>query len=584
MNYKIAYTNPAQQYIKIEVNFDCEKQNEIVLQFPAWRPGRYELGDFAQNIKNFTVVDKNGKKVPFKKISKDQWKVNSEAIDSITVAYFYYASELNAGSSFMDDVQLYVNPVNCMVYMEDRQLEPCTMTLDIPDDFEIATGAKTEGKTIYCANLHEMMDSPFIASANLQHKSYTVLGINFHIWLQGEVNVDWERILNDFERFTKIQIEKFSNKREKIVGFPVKEFHFLYQILSVKAYHGVEHKTGTVIALGPTTQLMEGLYDDFLGVSSHELYHVWNIKSIRQQEMYPYNYATQNYSELGYIAEGVTTYLGDLFLAESNVKSFAWYKSELEKLLQKHFDNFGRFNYSVAESSWDTWLDGYKLGAPFRKVSIYNEGALLAFAVDLKIRKESSNKASIHSVMNKLYEDFALKNKGYTEKDYIAACELFSGVDLTSFFADFVHGTQPFESILVEALETIGFTLEMERNPAHAERILGVKTIVTDGKVIVQSIFPGSSAELGALILKDEIVQVNGLAIDKNINDVVGFFQEYPLNLTVNRKGRILEIVCPNTNRAMYPIYKIKKVKIPSNFNKRIFKNWIGSTWDDCGI
>ena len=85
-----------------------------------------------------------------------------------------------------------------------------------------------------------------------------------------------------------------------------------------------------------------------------------------------------------------------------------------------------------------------------------NEGAILAFVTDIIIRRGSENKASIHDVMKKLYDDFAKEKKGYTEADYILFCEEFSGKDLSSFFQNFVHGTAPFESILVEALETVG--------------------------------------------------------------------------------------------------------------------------------
>lgn len=582
MNYKISYKSPAKQYLPIEAIFDAKNDAELTLQFPTWRPGRYERGDFAKNLKNFAVTDENNKKLAFHKTSKDTWLVNCSTANQIKVTYYYFAAELNAGSSFMDDTQLYVNPVNCLVYIKERQNQPCTLELDIPSDFELACGASHSQNKITCADYHELVDSPFIASNSMQHRTYTVLGIDFHLWFQGGVELDWERIISDFEKFTLVQIEKFSNRRERILGFPVKEYHFLYQILQIKAYHGVEHQTGTVVALGPSTELMGKLYDDFLGVSSHELYHTWNIKSIRPAEMYPYDYSTENYSHLGYVAEGVTTYLGDVFLAESGVKDFGWYQKELEKLLQRHFDNFGRFNYSVAESSWDTWLDGYVKGAPDRKVSIYNEGALLAFVMDMKIRAASQNKFSIHDIMNKLYVDFAQKNKGYEEKDYINACQEFSGQDLTDFFNDFVHGTRPFESILVEALEVIGFTLEMENNPKHSERILGIKLHPLSPKNIIHQIFPGSSAELGGLMLGDEILSVNGSKIEKTFDETLEPFRENPLELKINRMGRELDVVCPNTNRAMFPTYKIKKVKVPSNLGKRIFKKWIGHNWEDC--
>jgi len=84
-------------------------------------------------------------------------------------------------------------------------------------------------------------------------------------------------------------------------AFPAKAYHFLFHILPFRTYHGVEHLTSTVITLGPGYNLMKGaLYEDLLGVSSHELYHAWNVKTIRPIEMYPYDYTQENYSKLGY--------------------------------------------------------------------------------------------------------------------------------------------------------------------------------------------------------------------------------------------------------------------------------------------
>src|SRR3989304_7536298 len=104
--------------------------------------------------------------------------------------------------------------------------------------------------------------------------------------------------------------------------FPFETYHFFFQILPTKFYHGVEHLNSTVIALGPSYNLMKGdLYEDLLGVSSHELFHAWNIKNIRPKEMHPYDYTKENYSKLGYVCEGVTTYYGDLFLYRSGVYS-----------------------------------------------------------------------------------------------------------------------------------------------------------------------------------------------------------------------------------------------------------------------
>lgn len=570
MKYTLSYHQPTTQYIPITAEFEVS-DDHVILQFPVWRPGRYERADFAKNIYGFKVYGSKGK-LPFHKISKDQWSVECSGESNIKVEYKYFAAELNAGSTFMDDLQMYVNPVNCLVYIKEQIQNACTLELNIPEDFDVACGVRFIDNKAEFKDYHQLVDSPFIASATLIHHQFKCRGVHFHVWFQGPDAVS-DQYISDFEKYTLSQINKFG-------AFPVDEYHYLFQIQKVKAYHGVEHQASTVCSLGPEEELFSKLYDDFLGVSSHELYHTWNVKALRPDDWHPYDYSTENYSELGYVAEGVTTYMGDLFLVESGVKNWEWYKGEFEKLLQRHFDNFGRFNYSVAESSFDTWLDGYFAGAPNRKVSIYNEGALLSFMMDAKIRTSSNNKASLHDVMKHLYEEFAVKDKGYTKDDFKKALELFCHEDLTSFFDQYYYGTHSFEAPLTKALEQVGLAIKMDHNTSWVARILGAKVAQSTNRSLIKQISPGSSAELAGLMLEDEILKVNGENVENNINELVEKYKDDQIDLTIKRMGREIERMCPHTNKSFFPLYKIEKLKNPSNLQKRIFKKWCGNDWD----
>ena len=90
--------NPSQQYIHVHLSFEV-RDDITVLKLPAWRPGRYELGNFAKNLRSFQVYDLEGNKVDCQKVSKDSWAVLTKGLDAIKVTYHYYASELNAGST-----------------------------------------------------------------------------------------------------------------------------------------------------------------------------------------------------------------------------------------------------------------------------------------------------------------------------------------------------------------------------------------------------------------------------------------------------------------------------------------------------
>ena len=562
--YTIDCDNAQQHFIKIKVQFPVD-ENKTIIHLPSWRPGRYELGNFAKNIKNFKVFNDQNKAVNFHKINKDSWEISSNETKYIKIEYQYYANELNAGSSYFDEQQLYVNPVNCFLYAEGKEQFPISLELNIPENYTIASSLVQENNFLLAENFDELADSPFICSENLEKQTYIVADTNFHIWFNNQLNIPWERVINDFRNFTVKQIEDFGE-------FPVSEYHFLIQSLPYLAYHGVEHLKSTVITLGPSYDLFENRYEELLGVSSHELYHVWNVKSIRPKELLPYNFKKENYSELGYIYEGITTYLGDLYLLKSGVFSLENYLRELSKQFQKHFDNPGRFAYSVAQSSYDTWLDGYVPGVPGRKVSIYTEGCLLAFVMDAKIRKATNNKRGIEEVMKRLYYNFAQNNKGYTEKDFIDQLENICGYSFQDFFNDYVHGTTPYETILLEALDFIGLELIQTPSNSYSEANLGMKTVNQSNHLLISAIYPGSPAEMAGLSLGDELIAVNKIKLNNDLDACLNYFDASSKTLSFFRNGKLLQLTLPEVNRFFYLYHKIhKKVNLTPNQEKAIF-------------
>lgn len=565
-NFTFSIENPSQQYIHISAQFDVSEEVTFV-QLPSWRPGRYELGNFAKNVRNFEVFDEENQRITFQKANKDCWAVETKGIQSITINYKFFANVINAGSSYLDARQLYVNPVNCCVYTNEIFNSPVAVKLNVPQHWEVATSMEKVEDGFQVANIEELLDSPFIASEQLQHRDYTSNGVLFHVWFNGEVKPNWEKLLADFQKFTDLQIKKFTE-------FPVKEYHFINLILPYKAYHGVEHQKSTVIALGPSYDVFGELYKELLGVSSHELYHTWNVKAIRPIEMYPYNFTKENYSKLGYLCEGVTTYQGDLLLFKSGVFTEEQYFAEFTEQLQKHFDNFGRFNYSVAESSFDTWLDGYEVGAPHRKVSIYTEGCLLAFVTDVEIRRANDDKFGIDEVMKYLYFNYALEGKGVSEADYQSAIENIAGCSFQWLFDDYINGKRPFESILANALDHLGFELDHEPSKSYTQGRLGLKTIPSGKDFIVHQMFPGGPAEIGGLMQGDKITAVNGFACDSELDKWLAYFDDDVKTVTVNRASVVLEITFPEVNRNFYTDYSIKRLEKLTKRQEIAYERW----------
>ncbi|HEX8515640.1 MAG TPA: M61 family peptidase [Bacteroidia bacterium] len=577
MKYIISYTNPHQRYIDIEFIAGAVTGDEVIIQLPAWRPGRYELGNFAKNVQKWAAFDEKGNMLASRKVSKDSWAVNTKGVSTLHIRYNYYSAELNAGSTYLDPSQIYMNPVNCCVYIPERISEPCEIFLEVPGNYILACGLDSKkvknGYELKTRDFHEWADSPFIASAALQHNKFVCEGIDFHFWFQGECRPDWSRLNTDFMKFCAHQLRMMKKA-------PFSSYHFLFQILPQRTYHGVEHVTSTVIALGPGYNLMKGdLYEDLLGVSCHELFHAWNIKTIRPAEMMPYDYTKENYSRLGYVCEGVTTYYGDYLLYRSGVFNQDQYFATFNERLQKHFDNGGRFNMSVAASSFDTWLDGYSPGIPNRKTNIYDEGNLLAFITDMFIRKNTSNNKCLDDVMRHLYEEFALKGKGYTEQDYRGLVEHYANASFDKIFNDHFEGVKDYEPVLAEALDYIGCELVRTNPPRFHEHALGIKVQDAAGSCRVVSVFPGSAADLAGLSLNDDLLSINGIQVRPdspavNFTEWCNYFGDQPLTLTVAGGSivRTAELI-PQTGK-YFRVVKIQKQKDADDVQKMNYEHW----------
>jgi predicted metalloprotease with PDZ domain len=548
INYTISYTNSHRHFVDFELSTSTLGKEKMQFQLSAWRPGRYELANFSQNIQKWAAFDENNNPLAFKKITKDLWEVDTENAMEITVVYNFYANQLDAGACYLDEHQLYLNPVHCMFYIVDRMEEEYNLELAIPANYTIASSMDQKENILTVKGYDLLAESPIICSDKLQHGTYEIDGITFHLWFQGACEPNWGKLKKDFIAFTKSQISKFG-------GFPVDEYHYFFQITPYRSYHGVEHTKNTVLLLGPGNEIMDKRYEDLLGVCSHELYHTWNIKSIRPIEMYPYDYTKENYFRTGYVAEGVTTYMGDMMLYNSGVFNWESFIKTQNQNLERHLTNYGRFNLSVADSGFDNWLDGYKLGSPDRKTSIYPDAALCMLMIDLEIIRDTYGKESLHSVMKELYEDFALKGKGYSEDDFRNICVKFGGLKVAEIFENHIYGIEDYIPSLASSLTTVGLELKEKKNTNLSAQYFGFVSVKEGGKIIIKKVEPNSVADKNGIAPEDEITKINGEKVEGKLKDIlkdckeeVTFtikkkFSEQDITLTIGNHYQLLEFV-----------------------------------------
>ncbi len=568
MHYTISYDNPLSHLIDIEISCNTLDKHHLDFLIPAWRPGRYELSNYALNIRGFEAIDHHNVSLEFRKTSRNCWRVSTNGTKAIRVKYQYYAYELNAGGSLLDDQQLYLNFINCLMYLQDRIDDPCLVTLKLDQNFKVACGLpKRSPKQLIARDYYQLVDSPLIASHRLKLWKFQQCGITFHLWFMGAHRLHKPKVIGAFKSFIKEQIDTMGS-------FPEANYHFLFQIPEVKVYHGVEHANSTVIALGPGKELHKDRYLDFLGVSSHEVFHCWNIIKVRPKELVPYDFSKEVYFDTGFVAEGVTTYYGDLFLLRSGVINQEQYFKELNSLFKRHFENESRHSASLVASSRDLWVNGYANPLDSEKVSIYTKGALVALMLDLTIRLRTANRQSLDEVMRQLWRMCNSDYTGYSLLSFKQVCEDIAKCSLDSFFDDHVHGVAPLETQLSALLETIGCRLKKYSSKQLSKKYFGFRSQKRQDKLTIVQIHPDSPAYI-KLSTGDIILSVNGKKPRQKLDGLIE--QGKSLKLTVERHGRKIKVSLPPSKKTFFDQYRIVKLKHLNEDQKEAFRHWAKS-------
>jgi predicted metalloprotease with PDZ domain len=398
------------------------------LFFPYWRPGRYEPGNFVKWSRNFSIQGQTSE-VAVQKLSPNHWLLKSPVAQRIHVKYEWCFHELNAGSSFMSSELFYVNPVNLCCFLSQSQGAEIELFIDADDQWKYAGGIPVKWDSsikrwkLQAMNYDHLADTPFVFAPDIQMKLWQHKGVDYYCHSIGLLPKSWQ--LGDYHDLMKMT----NFQQEVMYGLPVSEYHYIFIFTPHRMRHGVEHRNSTMIVMGQGEVSDDVFYDEVLAIASHELFHTWNVKYCRPQDLLPYDFTQAQYSATGLITEGITTYYGDLMLWRSGVWTWEKMANSICEWLNIHVQNDGRFSSSLLDSSIDTWVDGYVKGTLGRKVSIYNEGALLAFVTDVWMLNVTEGKKSLDDVMHNMIERFNVHGVGYTLEDYWQTINQMAGAD-----------------------------------------------------------------------------------------------------------------------------------------------------------
>jgi predicted metalloprotease with PDZ domain len=172
--------------------------------------------------------------------------------------------------------------------------------------------------------------------------------------------------------------------------------------------------------------------------------------------------------------------------------------------------------------------------------------------------------------MKELYEEFYLKNKGYTSDDYRNLVEKYAGRKLPEIFDDLVFGKKSYLPLLENCLEKVSLKILKVTNSVFGERVFGMKVGETPDKSIVMTIYPDSPASK-VLSLNDQIIAVNKMTVKGDLQRWLNYFGNDKINLTISRSGNILEVELKGDGKNYF---EIQIISPKGNFPNELAKSW----------
>lgn len=544
--YIVAFPNPQAHYFRVSLRFDWDSEEGPVLTLPAWIPGSYMIRDFAKNIVELSAsVD--GRTVPVERLDKQSWRLPSRK-GRVDLSYRVYARDLSVRGAHLDDSHAYFNGTSLFLKVKGLEAGAHALVIEQPASsactrWRVATTLPAvevdeSGFGHYrAADYDALIDHP-VEIAELAETAFEVDGVPHRMVFQGRQRADLNRISADMARICAVHGEMF--------GFPLPLDQYLFMTTVVgDGYGGLEHRDSTSLMCSrgdlPTAAETDGAratekkpsegYRRFLGLCSHEYFHLWNVKRIRPARLMRSDLSGEAYTTLLWAFEGITSYYDDLALVRSGVIDAPSYLELLAQAITRLRRSFGRHRQSVAESSFYAWTKFYKQdeNAPNAIVSYYTKGALVALGLDATLRELTADRLCLDDLMRTLWERFGRTGIGVPESGIEQLAAELAGRDLEDFFNAFVRGTD--ELPLEKWLEGFGIGMRLrpakgvkdeggiakpEDGPLPARPVLGATFVSDPAGARITRIFEGGAAHESGLSADDVIVAVDGLRVSSD--------------------------------------------------------------------
>lgn len=521
VHYTVTPINPRAHLFEVGCTVTTPDPTGQTFRLPSWIRGSYLVRDFAKHVVE-VAASCNGQPVAVTRVDKRTLRC-APCAGALTLRTRVYAYDESVRKAYLDPRRGFFN--GSSLFYAARGFETAPISVEIKpaagSDWKLATTLKAHatdanGFGLYQAQDYEdLLDHPVEMSA-FARVDFEAAGIPHAFIFSGRCEPDGARLARDAKKICEVQHAMFGHEPA------LDQYLFLTRVVGA-GYGGLEHRSSTALICSRHDLPREGdsglsrEYRGFLGLVSHEYFHLWNVKRITAQAFLQSDLAGEAYTRDLWHYEGVTSYYDDLFLLRAGIFDAPSYLDVLAETATRLERTPGRGRHTLADASFETWIKYYQPdeNSGNATTNYYVKGALAALCLDLTLRAEST--ITLDDVMRELWMRYGRKGLGVPEGGLEKIAQELSGLDLRPRFETWLRSTA--ELPVAELLARFGVKAERRaavsendtggRNSAKPLAVhLGLKLRGTD--LGIAHVLTGGAAENAGLAAGDVLVALDG--------------------------------------------------------------------------
>lgn len=433
---------------------------EVVYNIPRMVPGTYSVDNFGRYISGFQALDKDGRALPVQKLDENRWKIaKAKSLAKITYwvddtfeepkdkpqVFEPTGTNIEAGKNYL------INTHGFMGYFDDLKRAPYEVTFLKPRNFYGSTALEAtkrspDAETYLVPTYMELVDSPLMFT-----QPDTVM-----------LQVGTTRVLisvySPNKKATAAGIapmigELLEAQRNYLGGtLPVQKYAFLVYLTDKPNHTGatgaLEHSYSSVYYMRERDN--DAIADQLRDFAAHEFFHIVTPLNIHAEQIHNFDYNNPEMSKHLWLYEGTTEYAATHVQVNQKLSSPEDYLA----VLRNYILGAERYNDSLpftvlSQGALDKHASQYG--------NVYQKGALLGLALDIRLRELSSGQYGLRHLMADLSKTYG-KNQGFRDEELFDKITALTFPEIREFFRRYVEG--PEKLPYADIFKTVGVSYQ----------------------------------------------------------------------------------------------------------------------------